>query len=810
MTRNAVEAPPIANRVVRTQKHSPDARGSEAVKFAKAMVSVQSSIGSVRGGTEDGHSDLETSVSKSTNDGLSHETNGRDLRFAPQLVRFAVDADTMPNFLLASSAHKPGVEDCARIESAAHDFFIDDRLELSVPQFRAMAEEAPESDGSFDPRTPEKHVVKQRVECASHRPRDFEINDSAQDTIAPDLLGGLDSADGTLQRAVFFPLGSVHKMKLIATSEIAGDLPRHLPDTGDKGRASHLHASSVSGSQVENRFDHMSVRVDVSRETALAIKGHEQDVEFTAMSQWDAASEPLRHDAAPRFDSTAEPGHEAASDGSASPASNENIAPTDLPVALRSGNSALTAITALTVSSRPASARTADHETSQLDHLKVEITSLASQPDTKESTDLAPVRLDFGVIPFVQAELRGSKPASVLQLGDRAVSASTSPDPAPRVVSAAERSYDVAAERVTQTPVVSKKTDHRGFSPLAFVAPDIKPALTGVVGSNRSLGLINEKSSADGAAPILTGPERLPPAADSPLPRSDWPTRIQSDSDGSFPSRHSRMQEMSHVVQADAFVEPKQHVMLAANAEQIESVETRRDKNENAFPSTRRDSSATGSIGNATIEEVSHNPPQADASAVSSSVRFSPLASYDSTQSAGQGTGGHTNGAQPHSLGQILSTLRLELSALKKADSSPLKQLKIRLHPESLGEVDVTLKKNGRGIEVQLEASLGSTASALQIAKDELASALAELGFDRPSLSIEVRASGQAESQHETLSGRDWQQAKPDIDPRNPAEQQSDRRRERKSDEGRYEEAERGSPANPIGPVSRGRRGIYV
>ncbi|NJM28725.1 MAG: hypothetical protein HC855_00045 [Rhizobiales bacterium] len=810
MTRNAVEAPPTANRVVRTQRHSLEARGSEAAKFAKTMANVQSLNGSVRGGAEDRFQDLEARVGKPANDASPHDTSGLDLRFAPQLGPFAQDADALPDSPLASSLHKPGVEDRARMEPVEHDFAGGDRLYLSVPRSSVMVAEVPEFEELFDSRASEKQAVKHLAENASLRSRNFEIEDSEQGALVSDPLGDLANSDGTPRRIVLLPPVSEQIPKPNVASTIAGELPRHRPDTGGKVPALHPNAQSASRPQAEDRFDRMSVRVEFSGEPTLVVKESEEDVEFTGMSQWDAASKQLRHEAAPGLVSTTEPGHEAAPESAAGRAVNEDMAPTEWPVSMRSGNSVLTANVTSTVAGRLVTAPTADDGASPPGRLKMEMISSASQPYANESADLVPARVDFGAIPFVQAEMRGSMPASNVQLGDRAVSALATSDPAPRTGSAAERPHEIAAERVAQTPGMPMTTDNRDFSPPAFDAPDSKPASTGAMGTHGSRGSTDEKSTADAPAPILTGPERLPPAAGSPSPRSDWPTRIPIVFGVSVPSRQSTAPEASHVVHANVSVEPEQHGLRAVNAERAESVGSRRDGNEKSFPLASRESSATGSKGNATHEDVPHDPPEANASAIPSPARFSPLASYDSAQSAGQAAGGHANGAPSNSLGQVLQTLQLELSALKKTDSSPLKQLKIRLHPESLGEVDVTLKKNGRGIEVQLEATLGSTASALQVAKDELASALAELGFDRGSLSIEVRASGQAESQHETLSGRDWQQARPDIDPRNLAEQQSDRRRERKLDEGLYEEAERGSPANPDGLASRSRRGIYV
>jgi hypothetical protein len=159
---------------------------------------------------------------------------------------------------------------------------------------------------------------------------------------------------------------------------------------------------------------------------------------------------------------------------------------------------------------------------------------------------------------------------------------------------------------------------------------------------------------------------------------------------------------------------------------------------------------------------------------------------------------------------QVVNTIRLGLAAHDGLNGQPLRQLKIRLYPGSLGEVDVTLRHSHRAVEVQLRATSAAVASALQSAQDELMSALAELGLDVAGVSIDVRWNGQPELRSETAMGRGWQELPAEADRQHLSDQQQGSHRKNKSDGAGNEETENSRVSSRTHPDLHRRRGIFV
>lgn len=159
---------------------------------------------------------------------------------------------------------------------------------------------------------------------------------------------------------------------------------------------------------------------------------------------------------------------------------------------------------------------------------------------------------------------------------------------------------------------------------------------------------------------------------------------------------------------------------------------------------------------------------------------------------------------------QVVNTIRLGLAAQDGLNGQPLRQLKIRLYPGSLGEVDVTLRHSHRTIEVQLRATSSAVALALQSAQDELMSALAELGLDVAGVSIDVRWNNQPDLRSEAAISRDWQQLSAEAARQHLSDQQQDSHRERESHGAGNEQTENNRVSNRAHPDLPRRRGIFV
>jgi hypothetical protein len=163
-----------------------------------------------------------------------------------------------------------------------------------------------------------------------------------------------------------------------------------------------------------------------------------------------------------------------------------------------------------------------------------------------------------------------------------------------------------------------------------------------------------------------------------------------------------------------------------------------------------------------------------------------------------------------HSIGQVWAHIEPQLAQMQHHTPPVLRQLKVRLKPDSLGEIDVTLKKDGHGIRVRLDASLETTALELRRGQAELATSLIQLGIDTSNLSIEIGTGIQADARSDSSVEGDNRQHRFDVGRHDVPERQGDRRGEPQSHEDHNDDnGKTRAPVRDSAGVGR-RRGIYI
>jgi hypothetical protein len=88
---------------------------------------------------------------------------------------------------------------------------------------------------------------------------------------------------------------------------------------------------------------------------------------------------------------------------------------------------------------------------------------------------------------------------------------------------------------------------------------------------------------------------------------------------------------------------------------------------------------------------------------------------------------------------QIFDAVLMHQSTWDRGKPMTITGLRLSLRPETLGEIEISLKVKDGALEVNLVTERHATADTLQTASDQLCSSLTELGFEETRLSINFR-----------------------------------------------------------------------
>jgi hypothetical protein len=795
MTRHAVEPSLVKIRLVHAHRQSADKRGKGTADFAKTMTGLDAVAAAVGRKPPAMIHGTALSAEKPDSGLASHDVKKPVWQFAPGSHQFVEDGDSAPEFTPAHEATHAGPPLHQRIAAVFIGVAVAEPAGAPALQVPAAGKDMPQVLERTDPKMPGEPESEDTtwlagnlglgnaLQHADHHCPSCELETAGQESPEVRTLS-LTSADEQVCMAVTAP----------ETEECSDRIT-----VGGLARPPLQGLAPVPVSETRLGSDFMSMRVDAGLERGLAVKECENEDESGVSPSWDAMRHQLRHDAVLRAIPGAEQLRAAAPPDRLTTAATVEESRQDETVILRPTASNVLA----TLITKTDTDRHVEHE-------------IAGNEDVRESffvnPAIIPEQKSIDAPVSARADDPGNRhvngPVFITQVLAENASGPQLPGAAlgegPEVKPADRRRNMTQA----QTPEIPAR-EYRILSPARAGDRDSKPAPLSLAAANKPPGMDNGENIPSGATAEMATTAAATPDRDSARQRISLQLHAQTPGGHGTPTRHPLMSEIHAEVTAGEALAVSSETVRTSRDDPAANRGSMRDLNGFApwFAKLKPDAASSGKVASAGREKNNASAPEVPVALPTD--HLPPDVQVQASGSVGPRVLGQASDVKLQPLQQILQLLQMELAAVNKPASSSLKQLKIRLQPESLGEVDITLRKNGRSIDVRLEASLGTTATALQIAKDELASALSELGFDRASLSIEVKGGWQVDPQHEAATGRDLQQVKPDSEQRNLADQHDDRRRER-TNEGRNEEIERRRSSVRDTGDGGSRRGIYI